>query len=67
MSVTFDVSYDHDEPRDKGPAGPPSPARLTLFGNGLIGDSGIGPAKGMARAWTLTERGRDILQATGWD
>jgi AcrR family transcriptional regulator/DNA-binding MarR family transcriptional regulator len=35
--------------------------------SGLIGDTGIGPAKGQARAWTLTERGRDILQATGQD
>jgi AcrR family transcriptional regulator len=34
---------------------------------GLIGDTGVGPAKGQARAWTLTERGRDILQATGQD
>jgi DNA-binding MarR family transcriptional regulator len=33
--------------------------------NGLIQDTGIGPAKGMARAWSLTERGEDILQATG--
>jgi AcrR family transcriptional regulator len=33
--------------------------------NGLIHDTGIGPTKGMARAWTLTERGEDILQATG--
>ena len=33
--------------------------------NDLIQDSGIGPSKGMARAWSLTERGEDILQATG--
>ncbi len=33
--------------------------------NGLIQDNGIGPTKGMARAWSLTERGEDILQATG--
>jgi AcrR family transcriptional regulator len=33
--------------------------------NGLIQDSGIGPSKGMPRAWTLTERGENILQATG--
>jgi AcrR family transcriptional regulator/DNA-binding MarR family transcriptional regulator len=33
--------------------------------NGLIQDTGIGPAKGMARAWSLTERGEGILQATG--
>ncbi|MFZ1155626.1 MAG: hypothetical protein WAN93_12055, partial [Solirubrobacteraceae bacterium] len=33
--------------------------------NGLVQDSGVGPAKGMARAWSLTERGEDILQATG--
>jgi AcrR family transcriptional regulator len=33
--------------------------------NGLIQDNGIGPAKGMARAWSLTERGEDVLQATG--
>jgi AcrR family transcriptional regulator len=31
----------------------------------LIQDSGIGPAKGKARAWTLTPRGENILQATG--
>ncbi len=33
--------------------------------SGLISDTGVGPTKGMARAWTLTERGHDILQATG--
>jgi AcrR family transcriptional regulator len=33
--------------------------------NGLIQDTGIGPTKGMARAWRLTERGEGILQATG--
>jgi AcrR family transcriptional regulator len=34
--------------------------------SGLIQDEGIGgPTKGMARAWTLTERGQGILQATG--
>ena len=33
--------------------------------SGLIQDDGIGPTKGMARAWTLTERGEGILQATG--
>jgi AcrR family transcriptional regulator len=33
--------------------------------NGLIQDTGVGPTKGMARAWTLTERGEGILQATG--
>jgi AcrR family transcriptional regulator len=33
--------------------------------HGLIQDTGVGPAKGMARAWTLTERGESILQATG--
>lgn len=33
--------------------------------NGLIEDTGVGPAKGMARAWSLTERGEDVLQATG--
>jgi AcrR family transcriptional regulator len=31
----------------------------------LIQDSGVGPAKGKARAWTLTPRGESILQATG--
>ena len=31
----------------------------------LIQDSGVGPAKGQARAWTLTERGQGVLQATG--
>jgi AcrR family transcriptional regulator len=33
--------------------------------SGLIQDTGIGPTKGMARAWTLTQRGENILQATG--
>jgi len=33
--------------------------------NGLIEDTGVGPAKGMARAWSLTERGEGMLQATG--
>lgn len=33
--------------------------------NGLIQDTGIGPTKGMARAWSLTERGEGILEATG--
>ena len=33
--------------------------------NGLIEDTGVGPTKGMARAWSLTERGEGILQATG--
>ena len=33
--------------------------------HGLIQDTGVGPTKGMARAWTLTERGESILQATG--
>jgi len=32
---------------------------------GLIQDDGIGPTKGMARAWSLTERGEGVLQATG--
>jgi AcrR family transcriptional regulator len=33
--------------------------------SGLIQDNGVGPSKGMARAWSLTERGEGILQATG--
>jgi hypothetical protein len=33
--------------------------------SGLIQDDGVGPTKGMARAWSLTERGEGILQATG--
>jgi AcrR family transcriptional regulator/DNA-binding MarR family transcriptional regulator len=33
--------------------------------NGLIHDTGVGPTKGMARAWSLTERGEGILEATG--
>jgi AcrR family transcriptional regulator len=33
--------------------------------HGLIQDTGIGPTMGQARAWTLTGRGEDILQATG--
>jgi AcrR family transcriptional regulator len=31
----------------------------------LIHDTGIGPAKGMPRAWQLTQRGQAILQAIG--
>lgn len=31
----------------------------------LIQDTGIGPAKGMPRAWSLTERGEGVLQAVG--
>jgi AcrR family transcriptional regulator len=31
----------------------------------LIQDDGIGPAHGMPRAWTLTQRGQNILQAVG--
>jgi AcrR family transcriptional regulator len=31
----------------------------------LIHDSGIGPTKGMARAWTLTQRGQQLLHAVG--
>lgn len=31
---------------------------------GLIQDTGTGPTKGMARAWSLTKHGEDILQAT---
>jgi AcrR family transcriptional regulator len=33
--------------------------------SGLIQDNGLGPTKGMARAWSLTERGEGVLQATG--
>ena len=33
----------------------------------LIQDSGVGPTKGMPRAWTLTPRGEQILQAVGYD
>jgi AcrR family transcriptional regulator len=32
---------------------------------GLIDDAGVGPAKGMPRAWSLTERGEGVLQAVG--
>lgn len=32
---------------------------------GLIQDSGVGPAKGMPRAWSLTERGEGVLRAVG--
>lgn len=32
---------------------------------GLIQDTGIGPTRGMARAWSLTDRGEEVLQATG--
>jgi len=31
----------------------------------LIDDAGIGPAKGLPRAWSLTERGEGVLQAVG--
>jgi AcrR family transcriptional regulator len=33
--------------------------------HGLISDTGIGPTKGMPRAWTLTQRGEHVLQALG--
>jgi AcrR family transcriptional regulator len=50
-----------------GIADPGQTSRLLarLRHSGLIQDTGIGPTKGMARAWTLTERGENILQATG--
>ncbi len=32
---------------------------------GLIDDTGVGPAKGMPKAWSLTERGEGVLQAVG--
>jgi AcrR family transcriptional regulator len=32
---------------------------------GLIDDAGVGPAKGMSRAWSLTARGEGVLQAVG--
>ena len=32
---------------------------------GLIDDAGVGPTKGMPRAWSLTERGEGMLQAVG--
>jgi AcrR family transcriptional regulator len=32
---------------------------------GLVQDTGIGPTKGMPRAWTLTQRGEGILHAVG--
>jgi AcrR family transcriptional regulator len=31
----------------------------------LIDDTGVGPAKGMPRAWSLTERGEGVLRAVG--
>jgi AcrR family transcriptional regulator len=31
----------------------------------LIEDRGVGPAKGLPRAWSLTERGEGVLQAVG--
>jgi AcrR family transcriptional regulator/DNA-binding MarR family transcriptional regulator len=37
--------------------------RLHMYG--LIDDAGVGPAKGMPRAWSLTERGNGVLQAVG--
>jgi DNA-binding MarR family transcriptional regulator len=36
-----------------------------LHGYGLIDDTGVGPVKGMPRAWSLTERGAGVLQAVG--
>jgi len=33
----------------------------------LIQDNGVGPTKGMPRAWTITPRGEQILQAVGYD
>jgi AcrR family transcriptional regulator len=33
--------------------------------HGLIEDTGVGPAKGLPRAWSLTERGESVLQAVG--
>ncbi|MGC2375095.1 MAG: TetR family transcriptional regulator [Solirubrobacteraceae bacterium] len=36
-----------------------------LARNGLIQDTGIGPTKGLPRAWTLTQRGQHILHALG--
>jgi AcrR family transcriptional regulator len=36
-----------------------------LESHGLIQDLGTGPNKGMTRAWTLTELGEAVLQATG--
>ncbi len=32
---------------------------------GLIEDTGVGPGRGMARAWWLTPRGEGVLQASG--
>jgi DNA-binding MarR family transcriptional regulator len=32
---------------------------------GLVEDSRIGPAKGLPRAWSLTERGEGVLEAVG--
>jgi AcrR family transcriptional regulator/DNA-binding MarR family transcriptional regulator len=50
-----------------GIADPGQVSRLLnrLRTSGLIQDNGVGPTKGMARAWSLTERGEGILQATG--
>ncbi len=36
-----------------------------LHGYRLIDDTGVGPAKGMPRAWSLTERGEGVLRAVG--
>lgn len=38
-------------------------ARLQTYG--LIEDTGMGPIKGLPRAWALTERGAGIVQAVG--
>lgn len=34
---------------------------------GLVQNTGAGPAKGLANAWSLTERGQGVLQAVGQD
>jgi AcrR family transcriptional regulator len=34
-----------------------------LARNGLIEDNGVGPTKGLPRAWSLTQRGQNILEA----
>jgi AcrR family transcriptional regulator len=48
-----------------GDEGQTSKLLKRLHKYGLIDDTGVGPAKGMPRAWSLTERGKGVLQAVG--
>jgi AcrR family transcriptional regulator len=48
-----------------GDEGQTSKLLKRLHTYGLIDDTGVGPTKGMPRAWSLTERGEGVLQAVG--